>query len=150
MALSEIARLDLTSNYCFSIDNPNPNEIDDAYSLSDDYSTLWIHTVDISSFVVVNSIDEQIAKFKKETNYSTGIDLYSDEIRNKTSLFEGLERKALSFCIKFVKNKITTNFKLTKIINKKAMSFQDADDYFKSKSLEDKEIRENLLLLSMC
>jgi exosome complex exonuclease DIS3/RRP44 len=131
-------RTDLTELTTFSVDPIGCKDIDDALHfrrLSKDLIEVGVHIADVSSYFTPDSEIEQRIIRRCQSVYleNEQINMLPDELAtDKCSLIEGVPRRAFSVIFKIdISTKkptvVKTEFMKSIIINKKAMSYEEAE-----------------------
>jgi exosome complex exonuclease DIS3/RRP44 len=167
MQTNTCKRIDMTEIDCFSIDPPGCQDIDDVlhYRYIDIHQfEIGIHIADVSSIVEKDSPLDTQMKSRGESIYFPfeQINMMPQELAtDKCSLLENKTRNAFSVIVQFSHDLdiIDIKFVKTSIINKKAMSYDEAQQmihgshndslnslYKVGKQMYDKNIGNRLLL----
>ena len=133
--------IDYTHLNTFSIDPPNTEDIDDAFSFFQDKKTnnkvLIISITDVTVFLNKDLFDQAVllgSSLYGKKRY----DIFPETFLKLTSLFEGEERYTISLYLEFDSeyNLIKEEFINAKIINKKQMTYEETNDlYFNKKDI---------------
>lgn len=145
-------RVDFTNLTTISIDPPNCKDIDDALhcEIYDDKKIVGVHIADVSSFIPLNSKIDLLARNRAESVYLTNeiINMLPEKLSfDKCSLLEGKKRRTFSVIFTFDNeyNIIDVKFVKAHIINKKALSYDEAENMINSTNNSTDDLTNNLL-----
>lgn len=136
-----ISRKDLRKLELFSIDPKDCMDIDDALSIeiNDDITTIGVHIAQPICWLSPDSIKKKMY-YQFSTLYinEERKDLWGLEVTNKASLFEGEEKPCYSVFYHYKDNiLIRTEDFPSLVINKKKLTYDNADNYKSSRLLKD-------------
>ncbi|MGH7801309.1 MAG: ribonuclease catalytic domain-containing protein [Thermodesulfobacteriota bacterium] len=139
---------DLTSLETYAIDDETTEDIDDAISIweSPEGFMIGIHIANVASLISKWSLLDEEATRRGETIYlpEGHVHMFPPElIREKLSLFEGAPKYALSLLVLFNERLSIKSYRFTKskILVKKNLSYDKADETFLKSSIGQKLIQ---------
>ena len=144
---------DLTHLEVFSVDDENTQDIDDAVSIEETEAgtTVGVHIANVAEYVPKWSAMDDEAARRGETVYlpENHIHMFPPElIKEKLSLIQGSQRKALSLLVDFDDNFNIKNYRFanSKIIVRENISYLKASEYFETDQVGNKlkQIADNL------
>jgi len=128
---------DLTHLEVFSVDDVNTEDIDDAISMeeTDNGTVIGIHIANVAQYVPKWSAMDDEAARRGETVYlpEHHIHMFPPElVKERLSLIEGTEHKALSLLVNFDNDLNLKGYKFTnsKILVRENISYLKASEYF--------------------
>lgn len=128
---------DLTHLEVFSVDDENTQDIDDAISIeeTDEGCAIGIHIANVAQYVPKwSALDDEAAR-RGETVYLPEHHIHmfpSELIKERLSLIEQTERKALSLLVQFDNDQNFKGYRFTnsKVLVRKNISYEKATEYF--------------------
>lgn len=159
---SNYGAIDMTAKAVFSIDGDSTLDVDDAvhYEYADGSHWIGIHIADVSS--VLYSMDEETSRIFLEQMASNTSSIYPDGVNkidmiskdvgeNQCSLVEGAKRNVVSMVFQFDESYALLDSKLihARIINRRKMTYKQADRIFTNKRLEDLPENRNLYMVRL-
>jgi hypothetical protein len=147
---SNSGAIDMTMKAVFSIDGDSTLDVDDAvhYEYADSFHWVGIHIADVSS--ALHSMDESTSRTFLEQMAANTSSIYPDGVNkidmiskdvgeNQCSLVEGAMRNVVSIIFQFDESYGLLDSKLihARIINRRKMTYKQADRIFTNKKLED-------------
>jgi len=159
---SNSSAIDMTEKSVFSIDGDSTLDVDDAvhYEYTDGSHWIGIHIADVSS--ALNSMDESTSRIFLEQMASNTSSIYPDGVNkidmiskdvgeNQCSLVEGSTRNVVSMVFQFDESYTLLDSKLihARIINRRKMTYKQADRIFTNKRLEDLPENRNLYMVRL-
>ena len=154
--------IDMTEKAVFSIDGDSTLDVDDAvhYEYANGFHSIGIHIADVSS--TFDSMDETTRRtFLEQMAANTSsiypegvnkIDMISKDVgENQCSLVEGAIRNVVSIVFKFDGSYALLDSKLihARIINRRKMTYKQADRIFTNKKLEDLPENRDLYMVRL-
>jgi len=154
--------IDMTTKSVFSIDGDSTLDVDDAvhYEYADGFHWIGIHIADVSC--VLDSMDEATSRTFLEQMASNASSIYPDGVNkidmiskdvgeNQCSLVEGATRNVVSIVFRFDESYALLDSKLipARIINRRKMTYKQADRIFTNKRLEDLPENRNLYMIRL-
>jgi hypothetical protein len=154
--------LDMTAKAVFSIDGDSTLDVDDAvhYEYAEGFHWICIHIADVSS--TLDSMDEATRRtFLEQMAANTSsiypegvnkIDMISKDVgENQCSLVEGAVRNVISIVFQFDGSYGFVGSKLihARIINRRKMTYKQADRIFTNKRLEDLPENRDLYMIRL-
>jgi hypothetical protein len=154
--------LDMTAKAVFSIDGDSTLDVDDAvhYEYAECFHWICIHIADVSS--TLDSMDETTRRtFLEQMAANTSsiypegvnkIDMISKDVgENQCSLVEGAVRNVISIVFQFDGSYGFVGSKLihARIINRRKMTYKQADRIFTNKRLEDLPENRDLYMVRL-
>jgi exoribonuclease-2 len=136
---------DLTHLEVFSVDDVNTEDIDDAISMeeTDNGTVIGIHIANVAQYVPKWSAMDDEAARRSETVYlpEHHIHMFPPElVKERLSLIEGTERKALSLLVNFDNDLNLKGYRFTnsKILVRENISYLKASEYFEKDPVGEK------------
>ena len=160
--ISNFGSIDMTAKAVFSIDGDSTLDVDDAvhYEYADGFHWIGVHIADVSS--TLNSMNQATRRtFLEEMAANTSsiypdgvnkIDMISRDVgENQCSLVEGATRNVVSMVFQFDESYAPLDSKLihARIINRRKMTYKEADRIFINKRLEDLPENRNLYMIRL-
>jgi hypothetical protein len=159
---SNTTALDMTAKAVFSIDGDSTLDVDDAvhYEYADGFHWIGIHIADVSS--ALNSMDEATRRTFLEQMAANTSSIYPDGVNKidmiskdvgetQCSLVEGATRNVVSIVFQFDESYGLMGSKLihARIINRRKMTYKNADRIFTNKKLEDLPENRDLYMVRL-
>jgi hypothetical protein len=159
---SNTTTLDMTAKAVFSIDGDSTLDVDDAvhYEYADGFHWIGIHIADVSS--ALHSMDEATRRTFLEQMVANTSSIYPDGVNkidmisrdvgeNQCSLVEGATRNVVSIIFQFDESYGLMGSKLihARIINRRKMTYKNADRIFTNKKLEDLPENRDLYMVRL-
>ena len=154
--------IDMTAKSVFSIDGDSTLDVDDAvhYEYGNGFHWICIHIADVSS--TLNSMDESTHRTFLEQMATNASSIYPDGVNkidmiskdvgeNQCSLVEGAIRNVVSMVFRFDESYGLLDSKLihARIINRRKMTYKEADRIFTNKKLEDLPENRDLYMIRL-
>ncbi len=154
--------IDMTAKAVFSIDGDSTLDVDDAvhYEYADGFHWIGIHIADVSC--VLDSMDESMRLTFLEQMAANVSSIYPDGVNkidmisrdvgeNQCSLVQGAIRNVVSMVFRFDESYALLDSKLyhARIINRRKMTYKQADRIFTNKNLEDLPENRDLYMIRL-
>jgi hypothetical protein len=154
--------IDITKKSVFSIDGDSTLDVDDAihYEYAEGFHCIGIHIADVSC--ALDSMDEATRRTFLEQMATNASSIYPDGVNkidmiskdvgeNQCSLVEGATRNVISMVFQFDESYGLLDSKLihARIINRRKMTYKQADRIFTNKRLEDLPENRDLYMIRL-
>lgn len=159
---SNAGAFDMTVKAVFSIDGDSTLDVDDAvhYEYAEGFHWVGVHIADVSS--TLDSMDEATRRTFLEQMTTNASSIYPDGVNkidmiskdvgeNQCSLVEGATRNVVSIVFQFDESYGLLDSKLihARIINRRKMTYKQADRIFTNKKLEDLPENRDLYMIRL-
>ena len=157
-----MSAVDMTAKAVFSIDGDSTLDVDDAihYEYADGFHWIGVHIADVSS--TLDYMDEATRRTFLEQMVANTSSIYPDGVNkidmisrdvgeNQCSLVEGATRNVVSIVFQFDESYGLLDSKLihARIINRRKMTYKNADRIFTNKKLEDLPENRDLYMVRL-